>query len=73
MVDAAQTCQARIEPRILALLLIDASGGALGTLGTYIVERVGRGPGMGFLAALLAAWALVPVILAGWFLRRRDP
>lgn len=59
--------------RVLALLLIDASGGALGTLGTYVVARIGRGAGMGLLAALLAAWATLPILLAGWSLRRRDP
>jgi len=59
--------------RVLALLLIDASGGALGTLGTYVAERIGRGVGMGLLAALLGAWATLPVLLAGWTLRRRVP
>jgi ABC-type transport system involved in multi-copper enzyme maturation permease subunit len=59
--------------RILGLLVIDPSGATLGTLGTYLVGRLGAG-GAGILLGLaLAAWSAATILVAGWWLRRRDP
>lgn len=58
--------------RILALLVAAPGGAALGPFGTYLVDRFGVGGGSLLLAADLAAWTVVPLVLAAAVLRRQD-
>jgi len=58
--------------RVTALLLLDASGGALGTMGIYLSETIGRAGSMFLLLAALALWTLLPLGLASLILGRRD-
>ena len=58
--------------RVLGLLLLDASGSALGTIGIYLDEAYGRTATLAMLAASLAVWMLLPVGLAVALLGRRD-
>ncbi len=58
--------------RVAALLLLDASGGVLGPLGIYLVERLGREGSLALLLLAATAWILVPLLLAAWAMRRRD-
>lgn len=58
--------------RVAALLLLDASGGALGTMGTYLAESIGRGGSLALLVGALLAWTLAPLGLASYLLGRRD-
>jgi hypothetical protein len=58
--------------RVTALLLLDASGGALGTMGIYLSETIGRAGSMFALAAALVLWTVLPLGLAAWILGRRD-
>jgi hypothetical protein len=57
---------------VAALLLLDASGSALGTMGLYLDETLGRVASLALLLAALAAWMLLPLALAVVVLRRRD-
>jgi ABC-type transport system involved in multi-copper enzyme maturation permease subunit len=58
--------------RVAALLLLDASGGALGTMGIYLAESLGRVASLGLLASALLVWLLLPLGLATAALGRRD-
>lgn len=58
--------------RVAALLLLDAEGGALGTMGIYLAEHVGREASLLLLGAALAAWAGLPLGLGALVLGRRD-
>jgi Cu-processing system permease protein len=58
--------------RVLALLLIDGTGAALGPAGDFITTRLGVVPAMALLAAILAAWIVVPLLLAGRVLAGKD-
>jgi ABC-type transport system involved in multi-copper enzyme maturation permease subunit len=58
--------------RILALLAIDGSAASLGPAGGFVVTQLGLAPAMGMLAAALAAWIAVPLLLAGRLLGSRD-
>jgi Cu-processing system permease protein len=59
--------------RVAALLMLDASGGALGPVGIYLREGMGDAGALGLLAAALATWVAVPLAVASWVLGRRDP
>jgi Cu-processing system permease protein len=58
--------------RVAALLLLDTTGGALGTMGIYLEQTAGREAAMVLLASALAVWVLVPATLASMVLGRRD-
>jgi hypothetical protein len=58
--------------RVAALLLLDASGGALGTMGLYLAETLGRMASLGLLASALFVWLILPLGLATAALGRRD-
>lgn len=58
--------------RVAALLLLDTSGGALGTMGTYLDESIGRSGSLTLLVAALLLWFGVPLGLATFVLGRRD-
>lgn len=58
--------------RVLALLAIDGSGASLGPAGGFVVTQLGLAPAAALLAATLAAWIMVPLLLAGRLLARRD-
>jgi Cu-processing system permease protein len=58
--------------RVAALLLLDASGGALGAMGTYLSENYGSNGSLALLIGTLAAWILLPLGVASWTLGRRD-
>ena len=58
--------------RVTALLLLDASGGALGTMGTYLAENIGREGSLALLIGALVLWITVPIGLASFVLGRRD-
>ena len=58
--------------RVSALLLLDASGGALGTMGIYLSENMGHLGSLGLLTAALALWTIVPLGIASVILGRRD-
>lgn len=58
--------------RVTALLLLDASGGALGTMGIYLTETIGRTGSMLLLVLALALWTVLPLSLAAFILGRRD-
>lgn len=58
--------------RVAALLLLDASGGALGTMGLYLDETIGRSGSVALLLAALGLWTLLPLGVAAFILGRRD-
>lgn len=58
--------------RVTALLLLDASGGALGTMGIYLSETIGRTGSMLLLLLSLLIWVLLPLGLGALILGRRD-
>lgn len=58
--------------RVAALLLLDTTGGALGTMGLYLEETVGRSGALALLAFALTLWVVVPVGLATLLLGHRD-
>jgi ABC-type transport system involved in multi-copper enzyme maturation permease subunit len=58
--------------RVASLLLLDASGGALGTMGLYLDDTVGRGGSVALLLAALTLWIVLPLALASFVLGRRD-
>lgn len=58
--------------RVAGLLLLDASGSALGTMGVYLDETLGTTGALAVLVVGLALWVIVPVGLAGFVLGRRD-
>jgi hypothetical protein len=58
--------------RVAALLLLDASGGALGTMGLYLADALGRIASLGLLVSALLVWLTVPLALASAALGRRD-
>jgi ABC-type transport system involved in multi-copper enzyme maturation permease subunit len=58
--------------RVSALLLLDASGGALGTMGIYLSETFGTGMAMVLLIGALILWVVLPLGLAAFVLGRRD-
>ena len=58
--------------RVAALLLLDASGGALGTMGIYLDETLGRAGSLALLIAALGLWIVLPLGLAAIVLGRRD-
>lgn len=58
--------------RVLAFLVIDAEGGVLGPLGSYLNMRLGREAAMAVLGAALVAWTMGPLLLAGRAMRSRD-
>jgi Cu-processing system permease protein len=58
--------------RVAALMLLDASGGALGTMGIYLSETIGNIGSLALLFAALALWVIVPLGLASLILSRRD-
>ncbi len=57
--------------RILALLGAGPHGTALGPFGTYLVDTFGSGGAATVLVASLAAWTLVPLLVARTVLRHR--
>ena len=57
--------------RILALLAADPSGAALGPFGSYLIERFGSPGAALVLTSALAAWTVVPLLVARRWLRRR--
>ena len=58
--------------RVAALMLLDADGGALGTMGTYLMSNFGQTASLGLFVAALVAWTLVPLGAASAILSRRD-
>jgi Cu-processing system permease protein len=58
--------------RVAALLMLDAGGGALGTMGTYLLDHLGRDGAVALLCAALLAWVVAPLALASFVLGRRD-
>lgn len=58
--------------RVTGLLLLDASGSALGTMGIYLDDNIGRAGSLALLATSLLLWVLVPVGVAAYVLGRRD-
>ena len=58
--------------RVAGLLLLDASGSALGTMGIYLDDNLGRIGSLMVLAACLLVWIMAPLAAAGWVLSRRD-
>ena len=58
--------------RVLGLLLLDASGSALGTMGIYLDDVYGRSATLAMLAVSLLIWVLAPIVLAVALLGRRD-
>lgn len=56
--------------RLLALLIADES--ALGAFGTYLFDRFGRLGAAGILGTATAAWVVIPTVIAGTALKRRD-
>jgi Cu-processing system permease protein len=57
--------------RILALLAADPSGAALGPFGSYLIERFGSVGAAFVLTGAIAAWTVVPLLVARRWLRRR--
>jgi Cu-processing system permease protein len=57
--------------RILALLASSPSGAALGPFGTYLVERFGTTGSAVLLSSAIAAWTVIPLLVARVALRRR--
>lgn len=58
--------------RILALLGTNFRGTALGPFGAYLISTFGTAGAVAVLVAVLAAWTVVPLMLARWALPRRD-
>ena len=58
--------------RVSALLLLDASGGALGSMGTYLDQSLGSGGSLVLLGGALLVWIVAPLGLAAFTLGRRD-
>jgi ABC-type transport system involved in multi-copper enzyme maturation permease subunit len=58
--------------RVGALLLLDATGSALGPLGLYLLDRLGREGAVAGLWAALALWGVGALALARFALGRRD-
>ena len=58
--------------RVAALLLLDASSGALGTMGVYLTESLGRTGSMLLLVLALGLWTVLPIGVASLVLGRRD-
>jgi Cu-processing system permease protein len=58
--------------RVAALLLLDASGGALGTMGIYLSEAIGPAESFVLLLLALFLWTVLPLGLASLILGRRD-
>lgn len=58
--------------RVAGLLLLDASGSALGTMGVYLEDTLGVTGALGLLCLSLVLWTALPVMLAAWLLGRRD-
>ena len=58
--------------RVAGLLLLDASGSALGTTGIYLDDNLGRNGSLAVLALSLGAWSRLPIGAAAWVLGRRD-
>jgi Cu-processing system permease protein len=57
--------------RILALLAANPSGAALGPFGTYMIERFGTTGSAVLLGSAIAAWTVIPLLVARSALRRR--
>lgn len=57
--------------RTLALIVLDASGGVLGPLGTYLSVHLGRIGSIVLLVGAIGAWAAVPLAAAAVLLGRR--
>jgi ABC-2 type transport system permease protein len=57
--------------RVLGLLLL-AGASALGPFGAYLVATFGRAGATWLLTGVLAAWTLVPLVVAGAVTSRRD-
>lgn len=57
--------------RVLAVLLLDG-GSSLGPFGAYLAARFGAAGAKGVLTGALAAWVVVPLIIARWRTVRRD-
>jgi Cu-processing system permease protein len=57
--------------RILALLAANPSGSALGPFGTYLIERFDTMGSAALLGSAIAAWTLIPLLIARSALRRR--
>jgi Cu-processing system permease protein len=58
--------------RVAALLILDAEGGALGAMGIYLAEGIGRDGALALLAMALLAWTILPLGLGRLILGRRD-
>jgi Cu-processing system permease protein len=56
--------------RVLAFLLLDVT--ALGPFGAHLVARFGHAGAIALLGAVVAAWVVVPLLVAARVLRRRD-
>jgi Cu-processing system permease protein len=74
--EAAILLAAAADPftsgRLAALLLLDAQGGVIGPLGTYLVSRLGGPAAAAALAGVVAAWTVVPLLVAIRAVDRRD-
>ena len=57
--------------RILALLAANPGGAALGPFGRYLLERFGSGGSALVLGSAIAAWTVIPLVVARASLRRR--
>jgi Cu-processing system permease protein len=57
--------------RILALLAANPGGAALGPFGTYLIERFGTTGSAMLLGSAIAAWTVIPLLVARSALRRR--
>jgi ABC-type transport system involved in multi-copper enzyme maturation permease subunit len=58
--------------RVAGLLLLDASGSALGTMGIYLDDHFGPSGSLVLLLSGLGAWVVGPLALASYVLGRRD-
>ncbi len=58
--------------RVAALLVLDAEAGVLGPTGAYLLGRIGQGGALLALLAVVAAWTIVPLLLAARSAARRD-
>lgn len=56
--------------RLLAMMILDS--GSLGPFGAYLMHRFGTGGGYLVLGAIVAVWTIVPMLVTGRALRRRD-
>jgi Cu-processing system permease protein len=57
--------------RILALLAANPSGAALGPFGSYLIERFGTTGSAVLLGSAIAAWTVIPLLVARSALHRR--